>query len=161
MDLVNPFEPVGKAAATPPQSAKVIRALVPTGRHVGHGQDLKVARGPKSPASGTLLEHYRGKKTKQVPGPFGKSVERGLAQIAHYTPSAVPKAQMQSGKVAGAGMMQGRRAGMRGQGALELNARNLHFKNAWERDQAMGKLRNVARGRGRFQDASSSGRRIG
>lgn len=140
MDLINPFEEpmsFGKAATTPPQSSTTIRALVPTGRHVGHGQDLTHVRGPKSPASGTLLEHYRGKKTKQVVQPVGKSAKRSLEEILErYRPTSVPKAQKQSARVKG-GTLAGR-------------------QDVTRRHHSMESLRSKV-----FQDGSSSGRRIG
>lgn len=109
-NLVNPFEEVvvfGKAypVALPVPSSTTIRALVPTGGHVGHGNDLKVVRNRKGKGGrATKLEHYRGGHAKQGMGPFGKaalplpnpggpSVANGLSMIANQAkPSRVPMA---------------------------------------------------------------------
>lgn len=78
-NLVNPFEEVvafGKAykVALPVPGAKVIRALVPTGGHVGHGNDLKVVRrAARGGRNATKLEVYRHTPRGQRPGPFGKA----------------------------------------------------------------------------------------
>lgn len=78
MDLVNPFEEhivFGKRypVAYPPQHSTIIRALVPTGRHVGHGNDLGHFRG-KGAHGGRLvgLERYTAQGGKASVGPFGK-----------------------------------------------------------------------------------------
>ena len=61
--LVNPFEEVvafGKAypVALPVARAVRVRALLPTGGHVSHANDLKVYRGRRSGGPATKLEHY-------------------------------------------------------------------------------------------------------
>ena len=61
MDLINPFEDVSKAApvAWPPPGAVTLTALVPTGRHVSHANDLKVVRNPRGGGGrANKLEHY-------------------------------------------------------------------------------------------------------
>lgn len=76
-NLVNPFEEVvvfGKAypVALPVPGARTVRALVPTGRHVGHANDLKVVRRSGSGGRSTKLEIYRHSPRGLRQGPFGK-----------------------------------------------------------------------------------------
>lgn len=105
MDLVNPFtEQVifGKAFprnVTSGTNVRVLRALVPTGRHVGHAQDLKHVSGPRSGGRAHALERYRGSHAGGVgkalafaptgmaaKASTGNGVKRGLGLIA-----AIPK----------------------------------------------------------------------
>lgn len=65
LDLINPFEEVvvfGKrfSVVDTTQNVRVIRALVPTGPHIGHGNDLKVVHGPRSGGRKAGLERYTG-----------------------------------------------------------------------------------------------------
>lgn len=79
MDLVNPFESVSKAQSFLPQTSTRLRALVKTGGHLGHGQDLKVVRRSGGGGRKAGLEHY------------SKSVGRGLGMISRMAPpSSVP-----------------------------------------------------------------------
>lgn len=77
MDLLNPFEErvlFGKAYPLAPEfgsNVRVLRALVPTGRNLGHGLDLKHVSGPRSGGPATRLERYRGKHTGGVGKAFG------------------------------------------------------------------------------------------
>lgn len=87
MELINPFS---KAMTVPAQSSTRLRALVPTGANVGHGNDLSITRRHGRKHQG--LEHYRGKSSGGTQGPFGKSVARGLAMTGGYKPTSVPKA---------------------------------------------------------------------
>jgi hypothetical protein len=65
MDLINPFEPFGKAATWPPQSSTRLRALVPTGAHVGHANDLSVTHNSRGGGGrATALEVYHGHRGK-------------------------------------------------------------------------------------------------
>lgn len=98
MDLINPFEPFGKAETWPPQRSTRLRALVRTGAHVGHGQDLSITRNSRGGGGKrTGLEVYRGRKSKV--GKASGSVARGLAMTGGYSPSRVPVAAKQSGRV--------------------------------------------------------------
>lgn len=101
MDLIDPTEETvvfGKAypVAWPPPGSTPLRALVPTGAHVGHGNALKVVhnrRGGGGRAS--RLERYTGKGGLKSVGPYGKvgkSVADGLAMVA-ATPRATKVAQ--------------------------------------------------------------------
>jgi hypothetical protein len=89
MELYNPFEDVSKAATVPAQGAVIIRALVPTGNHIGHGQDLKRVtartRGPRRPA----LEVYG---RKSIKGVSKGSVQNGL-KCAHRAGQGSPRPQ--------------------------------------------------------------------
>lgn len=110
-NLVNPFEEVvvfGKAypVALPVPGAKVIRALVPTGSHVGHGNDLKVVRNGKGKGGRRAgLEHYTAKTKGHRMGPFGKaaggnSVANGLKMISELPKvTTVPKPPPTPGRV--------------------------------------------------------------
>jgi len=108
-NLVNPFEEVvafGKAykVALPVPGATRIRALVPTGGHVGHGNALThVRHGSGGGRNATKLEVYRHTPKGQRSGPFGKAaafsetgatgVQRGLGLIAGMAaPKRVPVA---------------------------------------------------------------------
>jgi len=74
--LINPFTEVvvfGKALPLDPQASTVIRALVPTGRHIGHGNDLVRGTGRRKGGPATRLELYRGSTPALRTGPFGKS----------------------------------------------------------------------------------------
>jgi hypothetical protein len=98
MDLVNPFEEVvvfGKAypVAWPAQGASGVKALLPTGRHVAHGNDLKHvhnSRGSGGPA--TRLEHYRnskgggGRASRLVHHGSRKSGQPKALERTHHTP---------------------------------------------------------------------------
>jgi len=70
-NLVNPYEEVvvfGKAypVALPVPRSTTIRALVPTGSHVGHGNALKHVRNSKGGGGrATALERYTGSSTKK------------------------------------------------------------------------------------------------
>ena len=81
MDLINPFEDVvvfGKAYRNvwPVESAQTIAAIVPTGRHVSHANDLSVTRNSRGGGGrATRLEVYRGKKRGLRQGPFGKGLD--------------------------------------------------------------------------------------
>lgn len=90
MQIFNPFEDIAKAATVPPQGATVIRALVPTGRNVGHGLDLHHVKGHGKHHGGqaTRLERYGRKSIKGV----SKSVSGQLMRIsAQKAPSRVPR----------------------------------------------------------------------
>ncbi|HEY5787496.1 MAG TPA: hypothetical protein VIT65_22250 [Microlunatus sp.] len=69
LDLVDPFAEVvvfGKAypVAWPPSSAKSVKALVPTGRHVSHANALHHTRNSGGGGGkATRLERYTGKKS--------------------------------------------------------------------------------------------------
>lgn len=100
-NLVNPFEEAvvfGKAypVAVPAQRAVVLRALVPTGKHVGHGQALERYTGKKSGGRKAGVEHYRSKgKRSSVhrAGGFGKaapSVQNGLRMIQQTPKGTLP-----------------------------------------------------------------------
>ena len=81
MDIINPFEELvvfGKRLPLEPLSSTIIGALHPTGKHVGHGQDLGHFRGPKSGGRAGHLERYTTKVVGQRQGPFGK----GLVPVA-------------------------------------------------------------------------------
>jgi hypothetical protein len=97
MELYNPFEDVSKAATVPAQGAVIIRALVPTGNHIGHGQDLKRVtartRGPRRPA----LEVYG---RKSIKGVSKGSVQNGLKMIAEMPKATgIPRAPRTPGRV--------------------------------------------------------------
>lgn len=89
MDLINPFEEVvvfGKAypVAWPVASATQLKALVPTGKHVGHGLRLSHTRIAGGGGKATRLERYtRGKKVS-------KGIAEGL-QLASTTGAATAK----------------------------------------------------------------------
>jgi hypothetical protein len=92
MDLINPFEEVvvfGKALPLEPMSSTPLRALVPTGKHVGHANRLVRVTGRASGGKATRLERYTnghggGKATRLEryttsphglkQGPFGKAM---------------------------------------------------------------------------------------
>ena len=63
-EIYNPFEKAFKPDPDTGDKVKVLQALVPTGRHVGHANDLKVVRNKRGGGGrATRLEHYRrGKK---------------------------------------------------------------------------------------------------
>lgn len=89
MDLVNPFEEVvvfGKAypVAWPVQSASSVAALVPTGRHVGHGNDLTHIRRKRTGGSRTKVERF----TKRA-DPFAKSRGRNARKREAYAAGQV------------------------------------------------------------------------
>jgi hypothetical protein len=94
-NLVNPYEEVvvfGKAypVALPVSSATTIRALVPTGSHVGHGNDLKVVRNSRGHGGRRAgLEHYTAKPKGLKQGPFGKAAPTGLARPGMLTAAKV------------------------------------------------------------------------
>ena len=81
MELINPFEETvvfGKAYRTPADatSSRVVPALRPTGRHLGHGLDLKhVTNSGGGGGPATRLERYKGKGKGLRQGPFGKAAE--------------------------------------------------------------------------------------
>lgn len=130
MDLINPFEPFGKADTVPPQHATILRALVKTGANLGHGLDLTVVRHSGHGGRRPGLEHY-GRKG------VSKSVARGLAQIAAMPkPSSVPAPGRTAGRL--------------------LRANRLQASKAPARNEAMAQLRTKLN----FGDASSKGRRV-
>lgn len=102
--FVNPFEEVVAFGKAYPRSVvhgtdvQRVRALVPTGRNVGHANALThVKRKAKVSGRATRLERYTGGGISQRVGPFGKaagaSVENGLKQIAAIPrPKSVPAA---------------------------------------------------------------------
>lgn len=104
MELINPFEEIGKADTWPAQSATIIRALVPTGRNVGHGLDLKHVRvrtkGPRRPA----LEVYgRRKGVSKAYNPFKpRATKNALKQIGDMKAPSKPPGQTQSPRVGAA-----------------------------------------------------------
>lgn len=97
MDLVNPFEQVvvfGKAYSTQSvlhgTNVVTLRSLVPTGKHVGTGNNLVHASGPKKGGPATKLEHYRkGKVGKAAGSTVGRAIvrSRGMAP-----PTVAPRA---------------------------------------------------------------------
>jgi hypothetical protein len=77
--LINPFEEVvvfGKAypVALPVAHSTKIRALVPTGAHVGHGNKLVVVHGGGPKITRQQLQTYHGHGRGLSEGPFGKSL---------------------------------------------------------------------------------------
>ena len=86
MQLVNPFEEVvvfGKAYDLMSGSAPVaVRALVPTGGHVGTANDLKVVRRNGGGGPATKLEIYRRRKSSVGKAAPRKGVANGLKLIA-------------------------------------------------------------------------------
>lgn len=106
MELYNPFEPVSKGIESPPVTR--LRALVPTGAHIGHGNDLHVTRHSGHGGPATALQVYRHKSRGHRQGPFGKAagsgVARGLDSIARMKPpTRVPMTPQSAGPGAGAG----------------------------------------------------------
>lgn len=100
MDLINPFEPVGKAQSFLPQTSTRLRALVKTGGHLGHGLDLKVVRHSGNGGKKAGLER------------FGKgSVERGLGMVAAMKPpTSVPKTGKTASRVVRGNMLRSAQA---------------------------------------------------
>lgn len=89
-DLINPFEEFvafGKAypIAWPPQGAKVLTALVPTGKHVSHANDLSVTRNSSGGGGrATKLERYtrgRVKKGSPTQGLFMAAGQKGAMPL--------------------------------------------------------------------------------
>ena len=73
MQLVNPFEEVvlfGKKLSMEPESSTTIGALRPTGKHVGHANDLVRVRGKASGGKATRLERYTTSPKGLKQGPF-------------------------------------------------------------------------------------------
>jgi len=90
--LINPFEQVvvfGKAYDVSffPQSSTRIRALVPTGAHVGHGQKLGHYRGKNTSPRTNVLRHYTGHGKGLRQGPFSKELSPLLRSLTS-TPAA-------------------------------------------------------------------------
>lgn len=78
--LINPFEEVivfGKAytVVEPIPRSTRIRALVPTGGHVGHGNALGHYRGGGPAITRTQLQTYNGNGKGLRQGPFGKALQ--------------------------------------------------------------------------------------
>lgn len=95
--LVNPFEEVvvfGKALPLDPVSSTRLRALVPTGKHIGHGNALThVHNSGGKGGKATRLQRYTTTPRGQRQGPFSKSVADGLKMVAAQAkPSRVPVA---------------------------------------------------------------------
>ena len=64
-EIVNPFEKAFKPDPDTGDKVKILQALVPTGRHVGHANDLKVVRNKRGGGGrATRLEHYRSSKKR-------------------------------------------------------------------------------------------------
>lgn len=100
MDLVNPFESVSKAQSFLPQTSTRLRALVRTGGHLGHGQDLKVVRRSGGGGRKAGLEHYGRRVAK------GSAAE-GLGMVARMAPpSSVPKTGKTASRVVRGNMMR-------------------------------------------------------
>jgi hypothetical protein len=98
MDIINPFEELvvfGKRLPLEPMSSTVIGALHPTGKHVGHGQDLGHFRGPKSGGKAGHLERYTTKVRGLRQGPFKKGLvpvaAKGTVQNSLNLISKIPK----------------------------------------------------------------------
>lgn len=81
MDIINPFEEIvvfGKRLPMEPQSSTRLRALKPTGKHLGHGLDLTHVRGRASGGRATKLERYTTSPKGLRQGPFsGSSLKNG------------------------------------------------------------------------------------
>lgn len=139
-NLVNPYEEVvvfGKAypVALPVPRSTTIRALVPTGSHVGHGNALVHVRNSKGGGGrATKLERYTGSSTKKsskdispvakkgfegrsitaglnrsiqnMAGSMPRGKERGLAMAHGYQPTGIPKSGRTAGKVQRLGRMK-------------------------------------------------------
>ena len=87
MELINPFEEqviLGKAYPRDPtfgSDVRVLRALTPTGRHVGDALALHHTHNPHGGGGpATKLERYRGKKSRV--GKASGGVKRSLELIA-------------------------------------------------------------------------------
>lgn len=107
-NLINPFEEVvvfGKAypVALPVSHATTIRALVPTGGHVGHGNALKhVHNSSGGGGRATKLERYTGKGTKKAGSPVAKGIRTGLAMASNpVRPGALGGGIPKTGRTAG------------------------------------------------------------
>lgn len=81
MNIINPFEEIvvfGKKLPLEPMSSTRIRALKPTGKHLGHGLDLTHVRGRASGGRATKLERYTTTPKGLRQGPFsGSSLKNG------------------------------------------------------------------------------------
>lgn len=134
MDLINPFESVSKATPFLPTSSTRLRALVKTGAHLGHGQDLKVVRRSGGGGRKAGLEHY------------SKSVARGLQMVSRQAaPTAIPKTGKTASRVQRANHM------------MDSTDRRIGFGTRGdERNRMVGRLR----GKLDFGSNSSNGRRI-
>lgn len=99
MNLINPFEQAvvfGKAVAYDESYGSapvVLRALVPTGRHVGHANDLKRASGPRSGGPATKLERYRGSHAGGVGKAANSTVGRAIVRGRGMNPRTSSKVQ--------------------------------------------------------------------
>lgn len=96
MELFNPFEDFGKADTVPAQGATILRVLIPTGKNVGHGLDLKhvsvKTKGPRRPA----LERY-GRAVSKAYSPFTpQSTKSALKQISEMKAPSKPPANRQA-----------------------------------------------------------------
>lgn len=116
MQLVNPYEETvvfGKAypVAWPPPGATRIRALVPTGSHVGHANALHIAHGKGSHGGpATKLERYSKAAGFLMRGPLREGQSRLGATLAQRT-----SGQRSTLRSAGnATARRGREAGERG-----------------------------------------------
>jgi hypothetical protein len=94
--LINPFEEVivfGKAypVALPVPSSTKLRALVPTGAHIGHANDLQVFHGggPRIPKQ--ALQRYTAKPVGLRQGPFTKAADIKKPRLNSNNPSGPSK----------------------------------------------------------------------
>lgn len=98
MDIINPFEELvvfGKKLPLEPVSSTRIGALLRTGKHLGHGQDLGHFRGTKSGGRAGHLERYTTSPRGLKSGPFKKGLfpvaAKGTVQNSLNLISKIPK----------------------------------------------------------------------
>lgn len=84
MDIVNPFEELvvfGKKLPLEPVSSTIIGALRPTGRHLGHANDLGHFTGGTQGGPATRLERYTTSPKGLRQGPFKGSVSQPKTKL--------------------------------------------------------------------------------
>ena len=150
MELIDPFS---KGIESP--RVRIIRALVPTGRHVGSANDLSHTHNSRGGGGkATALEHYKGHGTKlgrKMAGPIHKAAgaglyrTKGIQMVAHQpVPSGIPRTGRTAEKVRRVNAMQ----------------RNNPFPEHEFRQGSMDILRSKVTKGMQFQDGRSRGRRI-